>query len=587
MGAALSGTTTITIPVGASSATFSGMSFASTASGVQLLIVSASGVALQSSALSASFSVLGSRPLPTEGFTNPTPQRLPYMQNWGTNVNSWIDGGSDPASNYLLPIGMVGLRGAGSPGLPIPARTQEDAVYADFPSNGFVGGGAVIAPVTIASSNVAMELFRSNTRANGLLLALNTNGFENIELKYTLALSTSVSGSYFGLVALYRVGTSGAFTVVSGSLFESSASGVSLNTPISYVFTLPGAAAGVANLQIIWVYWNGSASAGVWIDDISVRGSQTDYLTISTPTNPYVGDDIAVTITSYDKTGALKNVSANTVVTITGNAAMTNTTATIPAGSSSVVLPNLKFDAAKFNASLQASVVSGDAFGAGNSGSFNVLGVPSSFKVLEVQPLANVQVHKPISLKLMLVDGAGNPTLPKADVSASASVSVGTGALSGTTTGIFLANTDSIIVIKGLIYNKAETRVKLAIAATGFTTAISDTFTVYPDRLAGLTILYSEDFEKTVRKASGNPDLPAGMKMYNLDGQTANSSTYPRYGKEAWVINRIPQEGYAGRGPDTKAGLTYWYNINSSAPDSNYIAYSASWFDDITVGANR
>lgn len=574
-------TTSATISVGTSSITITGVTYDKTESGVSISVSGAGFVG----AVTNVFTVSGPA-LPAQGFTNPTAQSLPFVQNWGANPLAWEDGGSDPASTYLLPIGMVGLRGTGSTGSPLPSRTYDDATLAAYTANNFIGGGASMSPVTYLGQGVGMELFRSNTRANGILVAVKTGGFEDIKVGYSLTMTTSASGANYGLAFEYRIGSTGFFNTL--STFESST--VGLNVINNYVVTLPSTINNQSNVQFRWVYWSASASAGVVLDNISISGTKTNYLSITgiNPSKIFVGDASSIIVSAFDKFNMPQTVTSATVISITGNTSLSGTTtATILAGSSSATISGLQFATSKYQASLNAFVVSGDAFGAASSNLFNVSGVPTSFKVIDIQPLGAKQIGKPVSVKIKLVDAFGKTALAKTNTNVVVSVSGGTGILVGTTTGTFAAMMDSIITIKTFTYSKAESNLKLAINGGGFAEVLSDTISFKEDAFAGISVLYSEDFEKSVKPSVGFPSIPSDMKMFSIDGQTAITATYPSYGTDAWVIRRVPQEGFLGRGGDVQPTPTYWSNVNSAAPDSNYIAYSASWFNDNTKAADR
>lgn len=568
-------TSTAIILAGKFDLTITGLKYNKAENGVSIAVQNAG----FSTATTNVFSVTGP-PLPTEGFTQPTPRPLPYFQDFGTDISVWNDV-TNP-SESILPFGLVVARQAAT-----VFRTFDDAALSNYNATGFVGGASVN-PATYTGGNIGLRIETRETRGEALLLSVKTSGYENVKLSYTIVPELITAAGVYSMVAQVRIGTSGFYSNIAGSEFVSTGAGVVLGAPINYNLTLPSAIGGQSVVNIRWIRWHNSVANSTILDNISVSGTKTDYLSITTPVKGFVGDAVNLTITAFNKSGALKTVSGATIVTITGNLSLSGiTVATIAGGSSSVIVSGLIFGSAKKSASLQAIVVSGDAFGAAASKLFNVSGIPAAFKVLKVQPLGNIQIGKSISVEVELVDANGNNAFSKTNINVTAGVVGGTGALTGTTTGTFMALKDSIITIKFFSYDKAESGIKFSVNGGSLIQGLSDTLSVRADALAGISILYSEDFEKTVKAAIGNPAIPAGMKMFNLDGQTAVTATYPKYLKEAWVIVRVPQERFLGRGSDLGTTPTYWSNVNSSTPDSNYIAYSTSWFNDNTKAADR
>lgn len=569
-------TTSATISVGTSSITITGVTYDKTESGVSISVSGAGFVG----AVTNVFTVSGPA-IPTEGFTIPLAQSLPYLQDFGTNISIWND---VTASSSILPFGLVVARQT-----PTPFRTFDDADLSNYLATGFVGGSSVN-PVTYAGGNIGLRIETRENRGEALVLALKSSGYENLKLSYTLVPEVITGAGVYGMVAQARIGSSGFFSNIVGTEYVSTAPGVVLGTPINYNVTLPSALSGQSVVNIRWVRWHNNVDNSVILDNISISGTKTNYLSITgiNPSKIFVGDASSIIVSAFDKFNMPQTVTSATVISITGNTSLLGTTtATILAGSSSATISGLLFATSKYQASLNAFVVSGDAFGAASSNLFNVSGVPTLFKVIDIQPLGAKQIGKPVSVKIKLVDAFGKTALAKTNTNVVVSVSGGTGILVGTTTGTFTAMMDSIITIKTFTYSKAESNLKLAINGGGFAEVLSDTISFKADAFAGISVLYSEDFEKSVKPSVGFPSIPSEMKMFSIDGQTAITATYPSYGTDAWVIRRVPQEGFLGRGGDVQPTPTYWSNVNSAAPDSNYIAYSASWFNDNTKAADR
>lgn len=282
-------------------------------------------------------------------------------------------------------------------------------------------------------------------------------------------------------------------------------------------------------------------------------------------------------------------VSQNTNLTIsaTGRGVLGTTTATLSANTSTLSITGITYSLLEKGVSITVSVSNGDALTPSSSNIFNVGYFATKAIIEEVQPLGNYIVNKPLIVKVKLVDENDSLAVLSENKTLSIVLTNGTGSLSGTLTGEAIAYSTSSLIIKNIFYDKVEDAVKFAASISGINLGESEPLNFKADPLAGFRILYQEDFEKTVKVVGQNPSLPTGMKMFNLDGQTAVTATYPSYKNDAWVIVRNPQEPYFGKGPDVVSTPTYWDNTGSNLPDSNYVAYATSWFNDATKDANR
>ena len=142
--------------------------------------------------------------------TNPTPQALPYTQNFGTTTFT------------SMPVGTAswnGLSGA--------AITTQALAEASAPT-----GNATITAATTAPSNAAEGAYgyaaSSNARSwieggagtngvNQLAFAINTGIYRGAIISYTIELIENTGGRTLGSVFQYRQGTSGIWTTVTGS----------------------------------------------------------------------------------------------------------------------------------------------------------------------------------------------------------------------------------------------------------------------------------------------------------------------------------------------------------------------------------
>ena len=306
------------------------------------------------------------------------------------------------------------------------------------------------------------------------------------------------------------------------------------------------------------------------------------------PEKPFI-----IVVEALDNSNGLGLVSQNTTIVLTASGTGTLSVAgsgILTANSSTISITGV-YSSLQKDVTISAMATIGDVLSPSTaSPAFNVGYVATKFKIVEVAPLGNITVNKPIIVKIVLLDANDSTAFLPENTVFTASVSAGSGILTGTVSETLNAYSSSL-EITPLLYSKAESGVKLTISAPGLPSVDTDIFMVKaPKDLAGLTVLYFEDFEKTdpsVKNSTGNPALTNGLKMFSLDMQTAKTSTYPKYKTDAWVIGRVPQEGYFGKGPDLGTNPSFWENTNSTRPDSNYIAYAASWFNDATKDANR
>ncbi|MDX2191121.1 MAG: T9SS type A sorting domain-containing protein [Bacteroidota bacterium] len=268
----------------------------------------------------------------------------------------------------------------------------------------------------------------------------------------------------------------------------------------------------------------------------------------------------------------------------TGN--LTGTTSlSMASGQSSITFTGLLYSQVDQNLTLVATATSGDALTASPaSTAFTVGKIATNVAILGVFPAGSIIVGSPITVRIKLVDADGEGAYVLSNTPLSVSLAQGTGTLGGTLSGTAIARVDTVIDLKGITYSKAETLVGINIAAAGIATVTSSIFSVLPNPLSGLKVLYKEDFEKTIKVAGqANPALPAGMTMYNRDGKTAIPSFYSDYGTNAYVIRRIRQRGYVALLEDlipTENKTFFYDNSGSSFPDSNFVAYTTSYFDN-------
>jgi hypothetical protein len=217
--------------------------------------------------------------------TNPTPQTLPYSQNFGTT------------SYNTLPAGWAAWNGLNGNTVDSQADAENSAPGGNAPvtataaiqTNGGIYGYA-------ESSNARLYIQTSSNGTNGVnqpVLALNTTGKYGIQVSYDVEI-ISAQARTIGIVMQYRVGTLGSWTTVPSATGNPySQAGGTPGIKANVRLFLPAAAENQAEIQIRWAVWRGSEtgnSSGVGIDNISVLS--TDY-SITTAGGNLVVTDIS------------------------------------------------------------------------------------------------------------------------------------------------------------------------------------------------------------------------------------------------------------------------------------------------------
>lgn len=211
------------------------------------------------------------------GQSNPTPQTLPYSQNFGTTGFS------------SMPTGMAAWQGG--------LKTTQAAAESATP-----GSNATLSSVTavqsgggvygyVGSSNGRVYIQQSGNSTNGtnqIALSINTGTATAINISYQLEMIGAGSSTQdFGIELMYHSGNSAAttWTVIPGSAIVISGTSFATQT---YSYSLTGLSAST-DYQIRWITWRptGSGTAkGMGIDNISVSGVAS-----ITPTVAITGQD--------------------------------------------------------------------------------------------------------------------------------------------------------------------------------------------------------------------------------------------------------------------------------------------------------
>jgi predicted extracellular nuclease len=222
--------------------------------------------------------------------TNPSPQTIPYSQNFGTvgfstpntGMASWTGSGTRPYTTQAA--AEVSLAGA------------DIAITNATPANGGGAGQYGHAP----SGNGRQTILQSGNATNGtsqIALAINTNGFTSVTISYDLVLTIS-NARTIGLALQYRNGNSGSFTTITGSAVTYN-SGTSNGGDAdgtsdfdSYSLSLPAAALNQSEVQLRWITWRGSEagnSSGIGLDNVSITGVGSPTISITPGTNATEG----------------------------------------------------------------------------------------------------------------------------------------------------------------------------------------------------------------------------------------------------------------------------------------------------------
>ena len=203
--------------------------------------------------------------------TNPTPLQLPVSENFGTT------------SFTSAKAGMASWTGSGTRPYPTQAAAEasdgggDQAIVGNTPVSGNSGGqyGHVV------SGDGRLSILLSSNGTSGttqVVMAVNTVGASNVVVSYDLGLTFS-NARDFGIALQYRIGTTGAFTTVTGSavVYNGTSSNGGDADAVgdldNYSFSLPAAATNEANVQLRWITWRPSGSGNslaLGLDNISV-----------------------------------------------------------------------------------------------------------------------------------------------------------------------------------------------------------------------------------------------------------------------------------------------------------------------------
>ena len=298
---------------------------------------------------------------------NPTPLNLPTSQNWGT-VNF-----------TTLPTGFGawdGLSGATINTQAI-AETSSPTGNATISGSAPYSGGAAGCYGYAVAGNARFAINTSGNATTGvdqLAMALNTLGQTSITLTYDL-INVINNSRPVGTVCQYRVGTSGAWTTVTGTGNPYVQSGGTVGDVTHASITLPAAAENHAAVQIRWAVWRGTGSgnsSAFAVDNIVVTATGGGPAVVSLTFSGGPTYDLDETSTA---TVTLAAAPADTATVDVSSGAFATVPVTITAPATSGTAEVSMANAGDFTA--LAAAVSG-CTGSVNSASFTVIGTPTA-----------------------------------------------------------------------------------------------------------------------------------------------------------------------------------------------------------------
>ncbi|MBU6204135.1 MAG: T9SS type A sorting domain-containing protein [Bacteroidetes bacterium] len=197
--------------------------------------------------------------------SNPAPQTIPYTQNFSGFTGS--------VTTY--PAGLQGWTITGSLGLAFPTAAPA--------ANQALAGGTNASPSAGVYDMVGkIGVFSTGTSMRAVCLSLNTStaGTNDIQVSYLGGTQRYENTRQNQLGVQYRIGTSGTFTDVTGSVYTSTplggaaqTSGTGTLNPATITFTLPAVCKNQPEVQLRWLIRDLAGSGNrpsFSVDDISV-----------------------------------------------------------------------------------------------------------------------------------------------------------------------------------------------------------------------------------------------------------------------------------------------------------------------------
>ncbi len=196
--------------------------------------------------------------------TNPTPQGMPYTQNFSAYTGS--------TTTYLA--GWQGWTIAGSTSTAFPTAVPTANKAQTTGSNASNANG-------VFDFSGKIGLLNSGTTMNSFCLSISTAGYTAVQVSYVAATQRTQSTDRVGALGLqYRIGTTGTFMDV-GTAYQnintvSNLTGTGSINPSTITVNLPASCDNLAEVQFRWVYKDvsgGGGRPGFSVDDVSVTGT--------------------------------------------------------------------------------------------------------------------------------------------------------------------------------------------------------------------------------------------------------------------------------------------------------------------------
>lgn len=304
--------------------------------------------------------------------TMPAPQTLPYNQDFSALLHT----------SAAYPAGWQGWE--------LSATAPSTVILTNAPLSDISLGASKTAAdaqggVANYDGKIGM-LSRAQTNNNtnpSLALAISTIGQTGIKIMFDAMTirnpyGTGQNSRINSMVLQYRIGTSGAFTTLSGTSYSNGTtaqtSGTSPQNPQTITVVLPASCENVTDLQLRWVMHDVSGSGtrpSFAVDNISICGIPT--ISAGGPTTVCTGDSVTLTAsagstflwsTGETTQSITKTASGSYNVTVTQMLGCNNTSA-------STVITLLPLPTVSINASQTQSLCPGSSIDLAASGASN------------------------------------------------------------------------------------------------------------------------------------------------------------------------------------------------------------------------
>ena len=196
--------------------------------------------------------------------TNPTPQGMPYTQNFSAYTGS--------TTTYLAGWQGWTITGSTSAAFPTaaPAANQAQAAGTNASTSG-----------SVYDFNGKIGFLNTASALKSFCLSINTTGYTNVQVSYLAATQRTQTVDRIGALGLqYRIGTTGTFQDV-GTAYQnintvSNLTGTGSINPSTLAINLPASCNNLPEVQLRWVYKEVSGAGGrpsFSVDDVSVSGT--------------------------------------------------------------------------------------------------------------------------------------------------------------------------------------------------------------------------------------------------------------------------------------------------------------------------